>query len=156
EAPALALCPMAGPAGQPVTITGSGFAQGATYLLYYDGAYTGQIGSIDNTGAILPFSFVVPAFSSIGDHAVAVIDTYSNQAVLTYVLNGVAPEDTDHDGVPDSCDCAPGDPANAIAQEVGALDLSQDQGVTRISWDADPSSGPFRLYRGYRKPSVLP
>jgi hypothetical protein len=66
--------------------------------------------------------------------------------------------DQDSDGMGDSCDCAPDDPANQPPPEVGStlsviLEDSDSDGSPEsfLQWSDDGSPGPFRLYRGWRK-----
>ncbi len=62
-------------------------------------------------------------------------------------------EDADADGLGDACDCAPNDPLNGPPPEVGDS-VTVDQGAeTTIAWSDDGVTGPFRLYRGWRKPA---
>jgi len=59
--------------------------------------------------------------------------------------------DADDDHVGDACDCAPVDPLNGPAIEVGpSVTLSKPGGTTTISWSDGGLGGPFNVYRGYK------
>src|SRR5206468_1762258 len=80
--------PTSGPACQPVTVTGSGFAPSTNVTVVYDG-YAVAGGTTDATGNINQFQFNVP-ISSVGDHTVQVVDGCNNQAAQTYTVGGPA------------------------------------------------------------------
>src|SRR5207247_8463717 len=77
-APTFAISPTCGPAGQAVTVTGSGFAPSTNVHVLYDGSSTGggSTGADGNT----TFEFTVPP-STDGYHAFQVFDEYRNRAV---------------------------------------------------------------------------
>src|SRR6267143_1028367 len=78
--PTAAISPTSGPAGQFVTVTGSGFTHGGIVYVHYDDNDPVQIGYIDPDGSIHSSSgFTVPQ-SSVGDHTVLVSDDLNNQA----------------------------------------------------------------------------
>jgi len=83
--PTIGICPTIGPAGQPVTITGTGFAPNNAVALYYDSSYTGYGGATNADGNIVAFQFTIPA-SAVGDHRIDLVDGFSNQASLTYTV----------------------------------------------------------------------
>jgi hypothetical protein len=67
-------------------------------------------------------------------------------------------EDPDLDGTGTACDCAPDDSANAPPPPVGdTLTVTEEDSdadgtlETVIRWEDEGVSGPFRLYRGWRK-----
>ncbi len=63
--------------------------------------------------------------------------------------------DADGDGLGDACDCAPGNPQNPVPPAVGdSLRLQQAGGVTTLAWSDGGTPGPFRVYRGWRKPGI--
>jgi hypothetical protein len=58
----------------------------------------------------------------------------------------------DGDAFANLCDCAPTDPANGRAPEVGdSLLLAHAGGSTTLTWTTGGVPGPFRVYRGWRK-----
>src|SRR5437773_9611080 len=78
--PTSAISPTSGPAGQFVTVTGSGFAPGRLVRVHYDDNDLGQIGYTDPDGSIhSSCGFTVPQ-SSVGDHTVLVSNDFNNQA----------------------------------------------------------------------------
>jgi hypothetical protein len=57
----------------------------------------------------------------------------------------------DGDAHGDVCDCAPADPANGPAAEVGpSLHLAKTPGAAALAWES--AAGPFRVYRGFKRP----
>jgi len=86
-APTFAINPTSGPAGIPVNIIGSGFAPSSTIYMYYDSSYAYQTGSSDASGNAA-FTFYIPA-STIGDHTIKAVDTYSNEASQKYTQNDI-------------------------------------------------------------------
>jgi hypothetical protein len=58
----------------------------------------------------------------------------------------------DGDAFGNLCDCAPTDPLNGQAAEVGnTLVLAHGGGTTTLTWSDGGVPGPFRVYRGWRK-----
>jgi hypothetical protein len=60
--------------------------------------------------------------------------------------------DGDGDLAGDACDCAPSDPSNGPAAEVGnTLVVSRLAAVSVLTWDDGGTPGPFRAYRGFKR-----
>src|SRR5881396_610728 len=78
--PTAAISPTNGPAGQFVTVTGSGFAPGRFVYVHYDDNDLGQIGYTDPDGSIHSSSGFTVHQSSVGDYTVLVSDDFKNQA----------------------------------------------------------------------------
>jgi hypothetical protein len=61
----------------------------------------------------------------------------------------------DGDAYGDACDCAPSDPTNAAPAELGdSVRVSRVSGTVKVAWTAETAPGPFRIYRGWRKPGI--
>ena len=83
----VSLSPSSGPIGQPVTVSGGGFAANSHLIATFDGTQVPFSFSTDNFGNIqLGANFTVPTGSSAGNKTVTIIDTQFNYASANFTV----------------------------------------------------------------------
>ena len=83
----ISLSPSSGPVGQPVTVTGQGYAANSKLIATYNNNPIPFNGTTDSSGNILPgATFNVPAGSAPGIQNVTIIDNSFNYALANFTL----------------------------------------------------------------------
>jgi IPT/TIG domain len=83
----MSLSPSSGPIGQPVTVSGQGFAANSQLIATFDGSQIPFSFTTDSTGNIpLGATFTVPQSSTAGSKTVNIIDNKFNYASATFTV----------------------------------------------------------------------
>ncbi len=83
----VSLSPISGPIGQPVTVSGQGFAANSPLLAIFDGTQVPFSASTDSNGVITANSiFTVPLGETPGNKTVTIVDKNFNYANTTFIV----------------------------------------------------------------------